>query len=101
MQFTPTEFFTAWRGDRLLGAYQPGLTYSVRNGNELLLALVIGGKPLPGSEVITIEKAEINTQSQIRPGEECPGWLGQGLVSLASMKASGFAGTAEVVKKEG
>lgn len=100
MQFTPTEPFTAWRGDHLLAAYQPGLGYTVREGNDLLRALVMGG-PLPGNDVITIEKAEINTQSQIKPGEECPGWLAQGLVVMTGARASGFSGTAKVVKKEG
>src|SRR3546814_13545788 len=100
MQFSPTEPFTAWRGDRLLAAYQPGLGYTVREGNDLLRALVMGG-PLPGNETITIEKAGLNTQSQIQPGEECPGWLKTGLVILTGLAATGFSGADEVKQEIG
>lgn len=99
MQFSPTQPFKLWREDRLVAAYQPGLTYTVREGNDMLRALVTGG-PLPGGDAMTIEKPDLS-QVEIKPGEECPGWLNQGLVVLTGLKSGGFAGKAEVVKKEG
>ena len=97
MQFTPTTPFKVWLNDRLGAAYVPGLGYSARN--ERMLALVSGGT-LPGSETVTIEMPDLS-QAEIKPGEECPGWLKTGLVSLTGFRPSGVAGAAEVVKKEG
>lgn len=98
MQFTPTKNFKLWKGDRLIAAYEPGRGYTVREGNDWLRALVEGG-PLPGDEPTTIEMPDLS-QTEYQPGDECPGWIGQGLVTLTGFKSGGFAGTAEVVKRE-
>jgi hypothetical protein len=99
MQFSPTTPFKLWLDDRLIAAYQPGLSYTVREGNDWLRALVMGG-PLPGSQVTTIELPDLS-QTEIQPGAECPGWLKGGFVVMTGLRAGGLSGAAEVVKKEG
>lgn len=100
MKFSPTQPFKLWFDDRLIAAYQPGMGYTVREGNDRLRALVAGGT-LPDGPVVTIEFPDLR-QVEIRPGEECSGWANEGLVVITSLSAAGgLAGTAEVVKKEG
>lgn len=98
MQFTPTGPMKLRRGDSFVADYQPGLTYTVREGNDWLHALVMGG-PLPGGEPATLEFPDLRLV-RINPGEDCPGWLNEGLVTITGLApASGVAGAAEV--KEG
>lgn len=98
MQFTPVRDFKLWRGDSLVADYGPGLGYTVRDGNDWLRALVVGG-PLPGNQSATIEFPDL-TQVQIEPGEECPGWAKEGLVTITGLGGgSGVSGSAEA--KEG
>lgn len=99
MRFTPLTPFKLWLGDRLIGNYLPGGSFTVRDGNDWLRAVVLGG-PLPGNEPTTIETPDLS-QTETKPGEESPGLAKQGLVVITSLEASGgVAGSAEV-KKEG
>lgn len=98
MQFTPTGPFKLRRGDAFVADYQPGLTYTVRDGNDWLRALLMGG-PLPGNEPATMEFPDLKLV-RINPGEECPGWANEGLAVITGLGTGGLSGTAEV-KKEG
>lgn len=98
MQFTPTTPFKLWKGEAIFVAnYTPGQGYTVREKNDWLRALVQGG-PLPGSESATVEMPDLS-QTEYRPGDECPGWLNQGLVTLTGLTAGKVSGTAEVAKE--
>lgn len=98
MQFTPAKPFKLWLGDKLIAAYDPTLGYSVRDGDDMLRALVHGTE-LPGNEAATIEMPDLS-QTEIQPGEVCPGWIKQGLVVMTGMKAGKVAGAAEVKKED-
>lgn len=94
MNFTPTTPFKLWLGDRLCAAYAPEMSYTVRDNNAMLRALVMGGT-LPDGEAATVEMPDLS-QTEIKPGEECPGWAQQGLVVITGLRSGGLAGTAEV-----
>jgi hypothetical protein len=70
----------------------------VRKGNDWLRALVMGG-PLPAGSTATVEMPDLS-QTEIKPGEECPGWLKSGLVAITGLGGGGLSGAAEV-RKEG
>lgn len=94
MQFTPVTDFKLWRDDSLVAAYQTGLGYTVRDGNDWLHALVVGGA-LPGNAIATIEFPDLR-QTEIKPGENCPGWANEGLVVITGLSGgSGVSGAAE------
>lgn len=100
MKFMPSEEFSFWEEDRLVAKYIPGLSYTVRPGNERLRTLVVGG-PLPGDKPVYIERQNQETRAietvEILPGAECPGWANQGLVVITDISSGGgVSGVAEV-----
>lgn len=98
MQFTPVRDFKLWRGDSLVAEYVPESGYTVREGNDWLRALVLG-EALPGTQSATIEFPDLS-QVEINPGEDCPGWVKEGLVTITGLgSGSGVSGAAEA--KEG
>lgn len=97
MQFSPTKEFRLWEGDRLVAHYLPECGYTIRESDDMLRALVLGG-PVPCNQALYVEMPDLS-QSEVKPGAEVEGWLKSGLVSITGMKAGGTAGSAEVKKE--
>lgn len=94
MRFTPLTPFKLWFGDRLIAAYDPALSYTARETDTALRALVTGGT-LPEGESATVEMPDMS-QAEVKPGEACPGWAKQGLVVITGLGGGGLSGSAAV-----
>lgn len=100
VRFYPLKAFKYWEGDKVLAHYSPELSYAFTEGkpkHDRGFVLLFGGTMPPGQTVSYESRV-------LEPGDEAPGWINEGLVSLEAPAAadgvsSGLSGSGTVATK--